>query len=214
MKKGAGHFFKNPKAQRSFGMSAVTSLPPCFFRDLAEGLQQQMFFWGRDVLHPSDNLLVAQGFQRSPSTGIKGTSCYRREWQEGHLELYGSCAGWYGEERGFVFIRPKRGCFVWRTPGSTPVPGKWQNDLIDRKAGRDELYQWSKPFLDWLLSYEETQLDRFGPRYRENQYHEYARVPKTKSWLPPSQGRQWFRMFREQPDSLVRPKNLMRDRHG
>ncbi|MGC6467726.1 MAG: hypothetical protein ACON5N_19260 [Akkermansiaceae bacterium] len=77
------------------------SIAPHVLRDLANGLQQQMFFWGQDVVRPERNLLVEQGFSRSPSRGLKGTSCYRREWQGGHVELYGSCAGWYGEERGF-----------------------------------------------------------------------------------------------------------------
>lgn len=186
-----------------------TTPSPCFFGDLAEGIQQQMFFWGRDVLHPAGNLLVGAGFSRSPSTGIKGTSCYRRKWQGGHLELYGSCAGWYGAAGGFVFIRPKRRCLVWRSSESTPVPGRWQDDLIDRRAGRDELYRKSAPFLDWLLSYEETLFDRFGPRYRERQFREFARVPKAKCWLPPAQARNWFRTFRESPEALVRPKKLL-----
>ena len=70
-----------------------------FFLDLAEGIQQQMYFWGQDVIRPEGNFLVEQGFVRSPSEGAKGTSCYRLPWQNGHIELYGACAGWYGMGR-------------------------------------------------------------------------------------------------------------------
>ena len=86
--------------------SAQTTIAPFFLRDLAEGIQQQMYFWGQDVRRPEGNFLVEQGFARSPTTGLKGTSCYRRDWQGGHIELYGSCAGWYGKSNGFTFIRP------------------------------------------------------------------------------------------------------------
>jgi hypothetical protein len=188
-------------------------LAPYFFRDLAEGLQQQMFFWGQDVLHPAGNLLVAQGFSRSPSTGLKGTSCYRCEWRKGHVELYGSVAGWYGQGGGFAFIRPKRRCVVWSAADETPVPGAWQEHGINRRASRAELYEASQPFLDWLLTYEETIFEKFGPRYRERHFRKYAQVPKTRVWLPPSEAKHWFRTFRNFPEKLVRPRKMMREVH-
>ena len=95
-------------------------ITPYFLRDLAEGIQQQIFFWGQDVLRPEGNFLLEQGFEQSPSTGLKGTSCYRREWQQGHVELYGSCAGWYSESGRFTFIRPWKRCVVWRSGDSPP----------------------------------------------------------------------------------------------
>ena len=96
---------------------------PYFLRDLSEGIQQLMYFWGLDVIHPEGNFLIEQGFDRSPSKGIKGTSCYRCSWQNGYIELYGSCAGWYGCGNGFAFIRPKRRCFIWLSDAMTPIPG-------------------------------------------------------------------------------------------
>jgi hypothetical protein len=45
------------------------------FRDLAAGLFQQMFFWGKDVVHPAGNLFLRTGFEKRPSTGLTGTSC-------------------------------------------------------------------------------------------------------------------------------------------
>jgi hypothetical protein len=33
-------------------VAPTSGLASCHFRDLAEGLQQQMFFLGQDVIHP------------------------------------------------------------------------------------------------------------------------------------------------------------------
>jgi hypothetical protein len=189
-------------------------LAPYHFRDLADGIQQFMFFWGQDVLHPAGNFLVRQGFQRSPSTGIKGTSCYRLPWQGGHVELYGSVAGWYGNGRGFSFIRPKRRCVIWKSSEETPVPGAWQEELIEKKVSREELYEASKPFLDWFLSYEGAVFERFGPKYRDNHFRKYDRIPKNRVWLPPALAMKWFHSFREAPETLVRPRKLLREEYG
>lgn len=53
----------------------MTALPSMsrlggLLRDLTAGLTQQMFFWGKDVVHPDGNLLVRQGFAKSPSAGL------------------------------------------------------------------------------------------------------------------------------------------------
>jgi len=193
-------------------VSAVTQeIRPQFLRDLAEGMQQQMFFWGQDVLRPEGNFLVEQGFERLPSTGLKGTSCYHRDWQGGSIELYGACAGWYGADGGFSFIRPKRRCVVWSGGEETPVPGKWQEQWIDKRASRAELYAASFPFLDWLITYEEEVIARFGVEYREFNYANYRKVPKAKAWIEPALARQWFQCFRETPEKLVRPKKLVRE---
>ena len=191
-----------------------STITPYFLRDLAEGIQQQMYFWGQDVIRPEGNFLIDQGFKRSPSTGLKGTSCYRREWQQGHVELYGSCAGWYGENGGFSFIRPWKRCAVWRSGQTTPIPGSWQKEFIDRSATKDDLYQASLPFLDWLISYEYAVLARFGRAHRQQAYWKYDKVPKAKVWLEPSSALRWFQCYREHPEQLVRPKKLTNQDHA
>ncbi|MEO1857068.1 MAG: hypothetical protein ABGY95_06855 [Rubritalea sp.] len=182
-----------------------------FLRDLAEGIQQQMFFWGQDVLRPEGNFLVEQGFERHPSRGLRGTSCYRKDWLGGKIELYGSCAGWYGAGGGFSFIRPKRKCVIWSSSEITPIPGVWQNVLINKQVTREELYLASLPFLDWLIFYERVVLDCFGSSYREANYGFYKKVPKAKAWLEPAKALEWFECFRGTPDQLVRPKQFSKE---
>ncbi len=185
-----------------------------FLRDLAEGIQQQMFFWGQDVIRPEGNFLLKQGFERSPSTGLKGTSCYRRKWQQGHVELYGSCAGWYGKNGGFTFIRPWKRCFVWSSEQATPIPGAWQRELIDRSATKADLYQASLPFLDWLISHEYAVLNHLSRTHRQSNYWKYNKVPKAKAWLEPTEALRWFQCYREHPERLIRPRNISTQTHA
>lgn len=173
-------------------------------RELANGLQQFMFFWGQDILHPAGNIMVQEGFSRRPSTGLKGTSCYHRPWQGGALELYGSCAGWYGKDGGFTFIRPQKRCVIWDSGEETPIPGVWQPECI-KKCTREELHQAAQPFLDWLLSYEENILEFYGEAYRVNVYQRYCNVSHSKPWKEPTDAIQWFKGFRDSPEELSTP---------
>lgn len=168
-----------------------------------------MYFWGQDVQHPEGNLLTKCSFERLPSRGLKGTSCYRREWRDGHIELYGACAGWYGRSGGFTYIRPRHCCSVWLSGDETPVPGAWQNELINSSATTSELYLASLPFLDWLIDYEKAIVERFGPNYRKAHHASYRKVPKARAWINPSLALNWFQSFRDTPDQLVRPKKLI-----
>ena len=191
----------------------ASAIPSCFRRDLSDGLQQQMFFWGRDVLRPTGNFLTAQGFVRSPSPGLKGTSCYRLPWQGGLVELYGSCAGWYGPEGGFTFYRARRRCYLWTSGTETPIPGQWQKELFESGTDR-ELYHAALPFLDWLIAYEHAVLARFGLAYRAENFRQYRKVPKAKQWVEPSAALQWFQCLRDSPGELLRPKQYAQAVHA
>jgi len=52
-------------------------------RDYTDLLGQQMYFWGRDVIHPRVNLLCENGFEKRKSEGLEGTSCYRKQLSGG-----------------------------------------------------------------------------------------------------------------------------------
>ena len=188
------------------GIMSSLAIPPCFPRDLSDGLQQQMFFWGQDVLRPTGNFFKDQGFERSPSKGLKGTSCYRLAWQNGHIELYGSCAGWYGPDGGFTFIRPRRRCYIWNSKTETPIPGAWQKKFLN-SATKSELYTAALPFLDWLITHEQAVLARFGHSYRRENFRRYRKVPKAKQWVEPPAALQWFKSLRDSPTDLRRPKH-------
>ncbi len=175
-------------------------------RDLAAGLRQQMFFWGRDVVHPSGNLLLAQGFAKAKSAGLQGTSCYGLDWQGGRMELHGACAGWYGPEGGFVFIRPHGRCHAWRG-GGPPVPGEWPAELLE-DAEPVRLHALAGPFLDWWLDSERRIDNLLGGSYRDSCYRHFRRLPKSKPWLPPAGAVKWVERFRKDPASLPRARRF------
>ncbi len=179
-------------------------------RDLAAGLRQQMFYWGQDVVHPSGNLLVAQGFVRKKLAGLQGTSCYGLEWQGGRIELHGACAGWYGPDQGFIFIRPEGRCRAWMGAGP-PVPGDWPAERLS-DPGPAHLRDLSLPFLDWWAHSEHRIGTLAGPSYRLRCHRLFKRLPRSRPWLPPEQADRWLRHFRADPVGLERAKHFPADR--
>ncbi len=175
-------------------------------RDFTAGLKQQMFYWGRDVMHPTGNLLVGQGFAKAKSDGLQGTSCYRFDWQGGCIELHGACAGWYGPEGGFIFVRPHGKCFAWGSD-RPPVPGEWPVELLGEPGPR-EVRELALPFLDWWLGSERWIERRLGPGYRAACHRQFKHLPRSKPWLPPAAADTWLRRFRENPAGLDRWKRF------
>lgn len=133
--------------------SRLRALP----RDYTDLLGQQMFFWGRDVIHPRGNLLCENGFEKRKSEGLEGTSCYRKHLEEGgFIELHGACAGFYDPENsaktGFLYIRNRSRCFLF-SADEPPAPGFYSPDTLGYGPALD-LYNASLRFLDWWLEYE------------------------------------------------------------
>jgi hypothetical protein len=194
-------------------MSALTHQPrvSTLLRDYTDALAQQMFYWGRDVIHPSGNLLVAHGFDRRKSEGLEGTSCYRKELNEGYIELHGACAGWYPddtEEPGFLYIRTRRRCFLYDGV-EPPAPGFYNEELLRTTPGAD-LLERSQRFLAWWLDYERWLAGVTGADYRTACYRTFAKLPKSTPWLPPEAGLDWLCSFRNDPMKAGRPKRQSR----
>lgn len=169
-------------------------------RDFTDALTQQMYFWGRDVIHPSGNLLVAHGFDRRKSEGLEGTSCYRKALEEGYIELHGACAGWYSGESGvpgFLYIRTRRRCYLYEGE-EPPVPGFYSDHLLRTDPGTG-LVERSRRFLAWWLDYERWITEVTGPGYRTACYRTFAKLPKSAPWLPPAAGIDWLRRYHHDP---------------
>ena len=184
---------------------ATRPLAP-LFRDLAEGLNQQMFFWGRDVTHPLGNLLVRAGFEKRPSPGLQGTSCYRLPWQQGAIELHGSYAGWLGPEGGLLFIRPLRRCVRW-LDSEPPIAGEWPRERFSQTADLD-LHAVARPFLDWWLAHEHEVQRTTESTYRTTSHRQYGSLPRTRAWLSPERSRRWITGLRDLPDDLPRARRF------
>jgi hypothetical protein len=187
--------------------ASTRSIPfQSYFRDLAAGFDQQMFFWGRDAIHPDGNLFVRSGFQKRASTGLQGTSCYSLPWQGGIIELHGSHAGWIGEGGGFLFVRPLKRCVRWLDT-SPPVPGVWPQEKFNTTDSAG-LHALAIPFLDWWIAHEREVARLAGPRFRDNCYRQYRKLPKTRPWLTPATAIRWITTFRDAPESLTRARKF------
>lgn len=167
-----------------------------------------MFFWGCDAAHPVGNLFVRRGFERVESTGLRGTHLYRLPWENGMVELHGSHAAFYpaaGDATpGFLFIRPAARCFLWL--GDDPaVPGKWPRPHL-RRAPAATLHHSAAPLLRWWLDHESF-IRRFaGPDYRIACRRRFARLPKSRPWLPPASAENWIRHFLADPAATPRAR--------
>lgn len=186
-----------------------TSLPGTpILRDLSAAFVQQMFFWGMDAAYPSGNLFQKRGFTKTPSTGLKGTSCYSLPSNGGEIFLHGACVGWISqnEGQGFIFIRPKGKCFRW-LGSKPPVPGKWPTDQLASPSLSQDLPAISA-FLAWWLDHEEWIARETGSEHRSNCFRKYRTLPKAKPWLPPADGIAWLKLLIENPASMPRAKRF------
>ncbi|MDF1756182.1 MAG: hypothetical protein P1U89_25570 [Verrucomicrobiales bacterium] len=176
-------------------------------RDFNNALGQQLFFWGRDVIHSDGNLLSEYGFERRKSEGLEGTSCYRLPYEGDIIELHGACAGRYSRKgSGFLYIRNRRRCFLYRG-FEPPAPGLYiEENLNDEPI--DRLIAESRKFLKWWLEYESWISTITAPSYRDNCYRAFRKLPKSRPWLPPHLGQRWLLKYAESPEHVRRAKTM------
>ncbi len=174
-------------------------------RDLRRGLNQQMYFWGKDVVDSGGNFFVREGFERRESKGLTGTSCYSLEWMGGHIHLAGSQAGWLGENGGVFFIRPLDRLVQWMG-SEPPVPGRWLRSSIKKGAVDGDFWFQVCHFLDWWLFYERRVEEVLGRAHREEAYLRYRKVQKSRPWLKPELGIKWVQSLRSDPTGTLRSR--------
>jgi hypothetical protein len=159
--------------------------------DAARGLAQQMVLWGHDVRHPEGNALVRFGMERSPSPGLKGTSCYAMPWENGRIELHGAVASWTPEfpESGCVFCRDRARIELWNGEHS-PVPGR------EHGCGGTPDERWAafQPFLRWLIRYEQWIARTHGVDWRDECWRSLKHLPRGKPWLPSVLALRWWEL--------------------
>lgn len=176
--------------------------------EVSAALRQQMFFWGRDVLS-GGNLLLRHGFDKLPSAGLKGTSCYRISFQDGVIELHGACAGWYpatdSPRPGFLFVRHTGRCASHQLHEPV-VPGS--HDVTALQSATATTMTAARTFMTWLAGYEEWIQTETNCGYRRECQHMLMQMPKGKPWLPAEQALEWMRIFATNGPETSRPRQM------
>jgi|UniRef100_UPI003783412A hypothetical protein len=201
------------QALKPSALSSLSGVPlsrqRVLLADFAAALRQQMFFWGRDVMS-GGNLLLRHGFEKLPSPGLKGTSCYRLTHEDGVIELHGACAGWYpqvGSQRpGFLFVRTKGRCTTHRLHEPV-VPGRYQIEALQNETS--DAMAAARLFAGWLAEYEAWVRQQMGPGYRAECRKMLASLPKGQNWLPAPQAERWLRLFAAQGPGAPRARTLL-----
>lgn len=175
-------------------------------KDCANGFYQQMYFLGKDVLHSKGNQLQEYGFRKSPSKGLKGTSCYTYESESGVIELYGSCAAFYSNASNVVFLRKRCRFYQW-LPDEKLIAGCWrQEDLT--LASPEVMLAELTPLLSWWVNYEKWVLQRLGEHYREQCFSDWKKVKGKKGWLTPLKAMAWVQLLIDEKEGHLRPKHF------
>jgi len=187
-------------------MSSENQKLRLLLKDCASGFYQQMYFLGKDVSHCCGNQLIEYGFEKSPSTGLTGTSCYTFEEDSNIIELYGACAALYTNEDKMVFLRERCRFYQW-LPEHKLVAGKWSSDDINTKSAQ-EIFDSLMPLLRWWVQYEKWIEQKFGPQYREQCYKDWKRLKSRTPWLSPQKACQWVSEFLDNQSEHVRPKKF------
>lgn len=196
--------------QRSLTPDNHVSNPSCLLRDLSAAFMQQMFFWGMDAAFPSGNLFQKRGFTKTPSTGLKGTSCYSLQQNSGEIFLHGACVGWISSNEipGFIFIRPKGKCFLWHE-SKPPIPGSWPTESLSTPNLVSNLPS-IVPFIKYWLDHEDWVTGEIGSAYRTNCHRKYKSLPKSKPWLAPAHAAAWLALLIKNPAAAPRAKQFTR----
>ena len=203
-----GHSLTVPSVppQPAVAQACPLSRQRVLLADFAQALRQQMFFWGRDVVC-GGNLLLRHGFEKRPSPGLKGTSCYRLAYGGGVIELHGACAGWYpavgSAAPGVLFVRTTGRCTAHRmhepvVPGQRVEKGP-EHTTQAARAG-------PQMFAAWLAGYERWVRQEMGAAYRQRCQAMLTALPKGKPWLPPEQAEAWLQRFATQGALTPRAK--------
>ncbi len=167
-----------------------------------------MYLWGRDVLSPWGNLLVARGartFRREDrrhdvrcyefgtddgtvllhSTGVE----YHFRVEDGRLEAAGA-----GGAAGLAYLRPHHRAFVLPAGGSV-LPCRSTAEPLP--AGARSLSPRNPApaltaLLSWIRDYERWAATRVEAGWRLDTWARLQRVPKGVRWLRPSASAAWL----------------------
>jgi len=147
------------KRNNAIAMSLSFKAPTPDRHLLAELLDQQMWFFGRDIQHPDGNLLLRFGFARErPPVAVSGTSRYSITTPTGSLTLWGWGALWRDDQPMALLMR-RHGPGPRLVSAAACLEQVWAHTAVSetRAAASDELARVGSllaDFAGWVHAYE------------------------------------------------------------
>lgn len=153
----------------AMSLSVTTPVPDRHL--LAELLDQQLWFFGRDIQHPEGNLLLRFGFARErPPVAVSGTSRYRIITPTGSLTLWGWGALWRDDQPLSLLMR-RHGPRPRLVPAAASLDHVWAHTAFAdaRAAIGDDLARLGlllADFASWVHAYERWVRETYSESWR------------------------------------------------
>ena len=205
--------FFHPPANRDAARVRHGRLPsrePAFTSGSAARLiEQQMYFWGADVLSPQGNLLVTWGCRK-----------YRQEGQEHRIHLYSRSDSRTrlllhstgvqldltdaAHAEGVAYLRPHHHVFRSAPDAARSLPATHRGPPAGVSGLRpSEITLPLVALLAVIRDYERWAAPFHAPGRREGLWREFRKVPHAVRWLPPAESSAWLDAFLRQHGSTL-----------
>ncbi len=176
--------------------SQVSGLPRLRSVESAKLIEHQMYFWGRDVLHPDGNRLVAAGCQSFRRTECShAVRCYQLETPAAQIILHSTGVSLQPTDGspGVVFLRPTHR--LYHLPeGALPLP--YDKDTVRSLRGilPSEFPKALTTLLAFVQAYEDWAADQWLPTGSRLAAWREQKSSATKGirWLKPQESLQWL----------------------
>jgi hypothetical protein len=176
---------------------AASRLPRFRSVEAAKLLEHQMYFWGKDVLHPAGNLLVAFGgtpFRRDDAP--HAVRCYALTVAEGRMILHSTGVVFQPDQGrcGIAYLRPAHRLYHV-PPGEMPLPCPSAKAIASnlRTVRPGEFPPTLTRLLHFVRDYETWAAQRLPNHARDGAWREFRRTASHGTqWLPPAESRRWL----------------------
>jgi hypothetical protein len=156
-----------------------------------------MYFWGKDVVHPEGNLLVAFGgtpFRRDDAP--HAVRCYAFARAQGQLILHSTGAVFQPDEGacGVAYLRPAHRLHHV-PPGEMPLPCPSAKAIASslRTVRPGEFPPALTRLLQCVREYETWAAPLLPAHARHQAWRDYQRTASHGTqWLPPAESRRWL----------------------
>ncbi|MEE2938404.1 MAG: hypothetical protein VYA84_20645 [Planctomycetota bacterium] len=137
-------------------------------------MSQQLWCWGRDVLHPEGNLLMQFGFERHRDNDpAERSTCYRLDEKDLHVCLWGFGMFFGSRQLGGLYLSRFDFIPTWAPVESVCLGLHWPDELpfFSRPQGESQWKRarklWTQS-MRWIASYESWIRENTGVLYRRD----------------------------------------------